>query len=452
MTGFATHVLSARRIGRRAVQLDRRSVSACALGAFLVLSVGPSDGGYYGRATGTLTLAFLAIAALAVIHGGRFSRGGAATLCVLAALAAWTALSSSWAVSGSLVEGEVRRTLLYASALTAVLVGVDERRRSALLLGVLGGISSIAGIAISMRATSGDAVDRFYGTLLEEPVGYPNALGVLAALGIVLGLGLAHTGAAGRVLRGSVAPLVLVLGLTGSRGAALALAVGLCALVALLPPGSRWATASRAAAVLVVGGGAWAAAVWTDAGGAWLVAVAVGAWAGAALLADPVRCPARPLLAAVACGAVIAGAALAAFQPLDTTSSFRTAYWRVALEETRARPLLGSGAGSFPVTWERRGLDGVFVRDAHSLYVEALSELGPLGLALTLALVAIPIATAIRRHGDPLVAAAGAGFVVFAVHAGVDWDWEMPVVTLAGLGCAAVVLTNQPSRNTTTTS
>jgi O-antigen ligase len=192
--------------------------------------------------------------------------------------------------------------------------------------------------------------------------------------------------------------------------------------------------------------------VWTDAGGAWLVAVAVGAGAGAALLADPARCPARPSFAAVAYGAVIAAAALAAFQPLDTTSSFRTAYWRVALEETRARPLLGSGAGSFHVTWERRGLDGVFVRDAHSLYVEALSELGPLGLALTLALVAIPIATAIRRRGDPLVAAAGAGFVVFAVHAGLDWDWEMPVVTLAGLGCAAVVLTNQPSRNTTTTS
>jgi hypothetical protein len=38
------------------------------------------------------------------------------------------------------------------------------------------------------------------------------------------------------------------------------------------------------------------------------------------------------------------------------------------------------------------------------------------------------------------VATAAAGFGVFAVHAGIDWDWEMPVVTLAALGCAGAVL------------
>ena len=80
------------------------------------------------------------------------------------------------------------------------------------------------------------------------------------------------------------------------------------------------------------------------------------------------------------------------------------------------------------------------MRDAHSLYVEALSELGPVGLALVLAIVAIPIATAVRRRGEPLVAVSGAAFAVFAVHAGLDWDWEMPVVTLVALGCAAAVV------------
>ena len=450
MTGLATDVPFARR-GRDAARLDRRSVSAGALGACLVLSVGLTDGGYYGRSSVALIAAFVAVAALGAIHGGGLSRGGIAALGVLGAMVAWTALSSTWAVPGSLVEDEVRRAILYTSALAALLLVVDERRRHALLLGLVGGIAVIGGVAVGMRAASGEVVDRFYGTLLEEPVGYPNALGVLAALGIVIALGLEQSGTTGRALRGAAAFLVLVLGLTGSRGAALALAIGLFTLVALRPPGSRLDTVLRALAALVLGGGAWAAAVWTDAGGTWLVGLAMGAWSSAALLPDPARAPARPALICVACGAAIAVVSLAVLQPVDTTSSFRTTYWRAALDEARADPLLGSGAGSFHLTWERRGPEGMFVRDAHSLYLEALSELGPVGLVLIVALVSIPVAAAVRRRGDPVTATAGAGFVVFAVHAGLDWDWEMPVVTLAGLGCAAALLTGGRSPQTHTT-
>jgi phosphatidylserine synthase len=36
-------------------------------------------------------------------------------------------------------------------------------------------------------------------------------------------------------------------------------------------------------------------------------------------------------------------------------------------------------------------------------------------------------------------AAAGAA-VVFLVHAGLDWDWELPAVVVAGLACLAAVL------------
>ena len=45
-----------------------------------------------------------------------------------------------------------------------------------------------------------------------------------------------------------------------------------------------------------------------------------------------------------------------------------------------------------------------------------------------------------------MTATAGAGFVVFAAHAGVDWDWEMAVVTLAGLALAAVLLAGGAAR------
>jgi hypothetical protein len=60
-------------------------------------------------------------------------------------------------------------------------------------------------------------------------------------------------------------------------------------------------------------------------------------------------------------------------------------------------------------------------------------------------LVALPLVTTVRRRGEPISAMAGAAFAVFAVHAGLDWDWEMPVVTLAALGCAGVALTRRPA-------
>jgi hypothetical protein len=37
------------------------------------------------------------------------------------------------------------------------------------------------------------------------------------------------------------------------------------------------------------------------------------------------------------------------------------------------------------------------------------------------------------------VPAAAGATIAFLVHAGLDWDWEMPAVVVAGLACAAVV-------------
>ena len=245
-------------------------MAAAGLGAFLVLAVGFTDGGYYGRAATALTLAFAAVAALGLLHGGSRlpSRAGLTVLAALVALTGWIALSSAWAVPGALVEGEVRRAMVYACALAAVLLAIDGSRREPLLLGLLGGISLLGVVAIERRASSGEVVDRFYGTLLQEPVGYPNALGVLAALGITLAVGLADgRGLRDRALGGRAALLVLVLGLSGSRGRRSRSAIGLCLLVALRARGTRVAAALGAVAALVVGGAAWEVAVRVDAGG-----------------------------------------------------------------------------------------------------------------------------------------------------------------------------------------
>jgi O-antigen ligase len=418
-------------------------LGAGALGLFLPLCVGLTDGGFYGRASTPLTVAFGAIVGLAVLTNvaARPSVSALAMLALLATLAAWIALSSVWAVRGGLVEQDARRALVYACAFGAVVSVVGRTRGAALLQGLTAGIAAIALVAIAIRAGSAESPDRFYGTLAEEPVGYPNALGVLMAIGTVLATGLRlYGGSSRRVLQGLSAVLVLVLGLTESRGAALALGCGLVLFACLGPGGERARDTLRALLPVVIGALGWVALIWVGSGGTRLLAGAMATFAAAAAMPGLDRVRPRVALVALACGALAVGLALATTRPVSTTSSFRTAYWAAALEGARAHPMLGTGAGTFHLTWLEHGPSGVFVRDAHSLYVEALSELGPVGLLLVVSTVAVPLVATVRRRGDPVVAVAGAAFVVFAVHAGLDWDWEMPVVTLIALGCAGAVL------------
>ena len=116
----------------------------------------------------------------------------------------------------------------------------------------------------------------------------------------------------------------------------------------------------------------------------------------------------------------------------------RLRYWEVAWAAFLDHPLLGSGAGTFGDYWLTHGPGPDFTRTAHSLYVQSLAELGPVGLLLVLIVVALPL-LALRRR-DRLVATAAAPYVAYAVHTGIDWDWEMPVVTLAALFCAGALL------------
>src|SRR5207244_4518099 len=67
---------------------------------------------------------------------------------------------------------------------------------------------------------------------------------------------------------------------------------------------------------------------------------------------------------------------------LSGGGSGRWQFWAAALDEWRSRPLLGRGAGSYEAWWARHGSFSYFVRNAHSLYLEVLGELGLVGLGL----------------------------------------------------------------------
>ena len=120
---------------------------------------------------------------------------------------------------------------------------------------------------------------------------------------------------------------------------------------------------------------------------------------------------------------------------LTSVKGARSDLYRVAIDGFRARSLIGGGAGSFEVRYARERDVDVKSRDAHSLPLETMSELGAVGTLLLIAFVgAVAVAArpaiagkgAIRRAEAAAVTAA---FGVWLAHASVDWDWEMPVVT-----------------------
>jgi hypothetical protein len=96
----------------------------------------------------------------------------------------------------------------------------------------------------------------------------------------------------------------------------------------------------------------------------------------------------------------------------------------------------GTGAGTFETWWLEHRARAQQIRDAHSLYLEVLGELGIVGLLLLVAALAVPLAAGVGRRAEPLVPVALAAYAAWLVHAGVDWDWEIPAVTLSALACA----------------
>jgi O-antigen ligase len=125
----------------------------------------------------------------------------------------------------------------------------------------------------------------------------------------------------------------------------------------------------------------------------------------------------------------------------------RIPQWDVALDTFSEKPLIGNGAGTYQLLWAQKRPYLFTVIDAHSLYIEVMGEFGLVGILLIGgALVAIFVGLARRVRGEErhVYAAVLAVATVWSIHAGLDWDWEMPAVTLwlfalAGLGLSKPV-------------
>ena len=394
-------------------------------------------------------------------------------LGLLGALIIWTAVSASWSFDYAHSFLEVRRDLVYLAGVAAVLL-VAQRRSAAYLLAGVWSAATVVVVYALVRylfepgLRSGGAQPN----LLFRPLGYANAMGIFTGFALILSTGFAVRAPrrAQRTLAfASIAPLTAALYLTSSRASALAVGVGLAAMLAvdrdrgqlivallvLAPVGAAVTAASAHSGLThqgsVHGHGARQAhllALWIVIG-AVLLALARPNAANASRWLGRLPGRRRGLSGAIVV-AVLAGTAYAVIRGGTEffTGGYRPAYWHVAWREYVAHPWLGSGAGTFRDYWERHGDQNLLAGalDAHNLYLETLAELGPVGLVLLVSVLALPLATAVSVRRHPVAPAATGAYVAFLTHAALDWDWEMPVVTLAALACsAAVVIANRDS-------
>ena len=234
-------------------------------------------------------------------------------------------------------------------------------------------------IAAQRRSAAAPLVAVFAATLsfavwglvggVDPPLGYANALAVACVAGMLLTVGWAC--AHGGIAVAAAAPVVGLFGVIVLR------------------------SDSRAAWIALLGG------------------VAVGL---------ALRSPRRPLLLAFAA----LGASIVAVTTLALlVSAPRVEYWAASLRGIRDSPITGSGAGTWSQVWLTERNAEFTAHNAHNLYLEALSDLGPVGLALLGAALVAPLVGAARARRERYVPAAAGAYSALVIHMAVDWDWQI---------------------------
>ena len=444
------------------------------------------SGGFFSEARTWAGLGVWLVVVVALAAGASLPRGRMAWLALggMAALAAWTLLSVLWAPVAGSAYGYGQIAVLYTGVLLAAAIlftpsevrALPEPAMAAAALIVVGyGLSArlLPGLLHFSRSVSAEG-------RLEQPLTYWNAMGELAGLGFVLCAAVAGSAVRPRAMRAVAAagavPLGVGLYISFSRGALFACAAGLVTLIVLVP---RREQLESVGIVVVAAAIACLVAApqhgFTSLSGSLsnreqqgaivlaVLAVLAAAAAGLQLrriargpigeLDLPRRSPliAVTVIAAGLALAIVLGAKEKSAAPLSggaarlgTLQSNRYAYWGVALKAFADEPIRGVGAGGWAVYWLRDRHINSFAQDAHSLPLQTMAELGLVGLALLAAFLAGITGAGARAHRllPALAGGPAAGFAAYIAHAPLDWDWEMPAVTMIAmiLGGALIAL------------
>jgi O-antigen ligase len=377
---------------------------------------------------------------------------------LLLAFTALSALSVVWSVQPDISWQDADRLLAYSAVFGAAvaLVRLAPDRWPAILGGLTLAAVVVCGYALTTKVfpdtlIPASAQSNLYARL-EEPYGYWNAIGLTAAMGAVCCMWLGARRAGHALLNALAYPamgIVLVtLMLAYSRGALIALAIGLVLWFCIVP------LRLRGAAVLVLGGiGAGSIVGWdfsrhvltsdniplserATAGHQLgvllfvmillltLAGIAIGFFTGRNPPARVIRNRIGATLLALLVLALFAFAGALAHSHrgftgsishavdsltnpnakpppnspgrLTAVASVRARYWKQALQVFDAHPLAGAGADGYETASLRYRTATLEVKHAHGFVVQTLADLGAIGLALALALALTWMAAAGR--------------------------------------------------------
>ncbi|HYI74845.1 MAG TPA: O-antigen ligase family protein [Gaiellaceae bacterium] len=482
------------------------------VGGLLLGAVFAGDGSDVGGIlpVGGAAVAVLAVSLVLVALGRapapRVGRWGAMLVAALVGLTVWIGVTMSWSIVADRSWDAFNKAIAYCAFLGVGIVFVAVgREMGARLVGWI--LSAVLGVTLAWALVAkavpaldpeGDRVAR-----LREPIGYWNALALLADVAIVLGLWLASESGHRRVVRVLGAVLVygatLALMLTLSR-TGVVVGVAVIALWLLVGAERLQSTlvlaASAGPAVLV---GAWAfmrPALTEDVAarsdrvsdgavlgvltlvGAAVVVVLVTVGLARSLEPTTRRRLGRVLIAVAAAGVLAVGVAASVSAADAVTSSrdcrevvndpsrlgsldanLRLCWWEEALDVFDHHGVEGAGAGSFEIARKRFREDARNVVQPHSVPLQHLADGGVAGIALfvlvILAGAAVCVCTLRRLAGAERAAAAAlvAAPAAYAIHALVDYNWDFLAVTaptalalgaLAGAGRAAGAARTRP--------
>jgi len=134
-------------------------------------------------------------------------------------------------------------------------------------------------------------------------------------------------------------------------------------------------------------------------------------------------------------------------------SSSRAGYWRQAWEVFEEKPLIGRGANTFGIARLPYRREGRTANQAHGYLAQTLADLGLLGGAIVLALLATWLAAAGRATGllprrrarapdgpeRVALVALALSAVGFGAQSAIDWTWFVPGPTVTALVAAGFV-------------
>ena len=478
--------------------LPRNAGALLVAGILAAFALFLSDGSAYSPLVwigGTALLASgigLALAFWPVIALPRPDAAGLAFLGLLAGLTVWTGVSVLWSVEADRTWEYFNRSAVYAAFAVLGLLAATARQAveraaagSAVLFGAVVAWA-LAGKVVPDLFPDAERIAR-----LRDPLGYWNALALVAAIAVLLGVWVASRVGLDRRLRIAGALLVFIstvaLLLTYSRGGVLVAAVVVVAFVALVPEQLEAAVAVAVGALPGLAVAAWA---FTQDGiakdgqpyderladGLQLGGMLAAGGAAVAVLAylllryeasrgerlwrperrhwtaaGGVAAAIAVVVVLVASGGNPAGWIRRGFDEFATptvgdsstaarfgelSSNSRWDWWVESWDVFKDHPVAGSGAGSFDVARRPVRRNIIVVMEPHSLPLQFLAETGLVGLLLLVGVLGSGVAACVlgvRRFqgGDRAAATALAlAALAYLLHALVDYDWDFLALTV----------------------